>query len=200
METKMLSKSVQYKLNGCYLGTCEAAIYNEISSAFLSEKNLLAVSPDHLEQSYLEGLAVIAFSSEGKPIGHTRLHYLLTELHPLGAWFELGSTWIHPNFRGQGIAKTMYELLLPFHREKNILSTTTNLVAYIVAEKMGFVRIPRKQLPSQIWQASCTCPSDKTHADENGLCKLAWSEHENIDNPCWFSVTPETFERLEVSH
>jgi GNAT superfamily N-acetyltransferase len=195
----MLKEIVRYKLNGNSEEIIKPETFEKISSSFLTEKSLMAALAGHLAQSYTDGLAVLALDENENPVGYTRLQYLLTHEHPLGAWFELGSTWVAPTYRGRGISKSMYELFLPLHREKNILATTTNLAALSVGEKMNFVKIPRKELPEPVWRASCICPIEKTGVHENTNCILAWSEKRGIKEPCWFRVTQETYNRLRAT-
>lgn len=177
-----------------------ANMFGQISEAFKPESCLLPVKADHLEASFLEGLAVVAVDLGGQVVGYTRLQPLLTKLSPEGEWFELGGTWVHPDFRGRKINETMYELLLPKHRSKNILATTTNQISFEVGKRLGFVLVPRKNLPQTVWQASCICPISKTGSitKDNETCTFAWGESQCSNGPCWFRVTAETAQRLDL--
>lgn len=177
--------------------------FDEVSKMLSSEpKTLLPQPPGVLEWSYQDGYAVVVLDRDVQNllIGYTRLMQLIAKSGDQPAWYELGSTWVHPNYRGNGITKQMYKLLLPNHADANILATTTSSFAIHVGEQLGFVPVSRKTLPAVVWKSSCTCPRTKTKSldNENRGCILARGEAQREgDEVCWFRVTPETNKRLQ---
>lgn len=169
--------------------------FQEIADAFTRELHLLPVSAYELERSFGEGLAVVGVWGE-RPVAFTRLVHLLGPDHLEGEWLELGSTWVHPDARGQDINSRIYEMFLPEHTGRNILATTTNKISRHIGDKVGLVTVPRKLLPEAVWRASCVCSPEKTRTRDNAHCLLAWGEAQQCGGPCWFRVTRETAERL----
>lgn len=181
----------------------QPSMFNHIASEIRREKHLLEAAPGCLQFSYEDGFGVVVLTKDGRPVGHTRLHFLLGREHRLGGWLELGSTWVHKDFRGNGINREMYRLLLPLHNQQyNIVATTTNVGSLAVGEEFGFVSVHRKSLPPEVWQNSCCCPLSKTGASEpnNHDCQLAHGEPQQLRRiaACWFRVTPETAARLNL--
>lgn len=176
----------------------ESRVFEVIASAIRTEQHLLEVGSMCLEWSYNDGYAVVATRGD-EPVGYTRLSFLTGGAD---GFLELGSTWVHPKYRNNGINKEMYRLLLPKHADKNILATTTNLGSIIVGEECGFVAVRRKDLPESIWRFSCCCPLAKTGATkgDNSDCRLAHGEpqRDKQASACWFRVTPQTAERLKL--
>lgn len=174
------------------------ALCRKVAEGFNGEPHLLKVSPEELEESFSEGRSMFILTEDGEPIGHTRLVQLTGPLSPNGEWYELGSTWIHPHYRGQNLNVRLYQEFLALHADKNILATTTNEASLAVGRKLGFALIRRKLLPDEVWRASCVCSFHKTGAKDNVHCKLAWGEDQACGGPCWFRVTAETAARLEL--
>lgn len=175
-------------------------VYKRLSDGISEEPALLPTEPLALQWSFEGGFAVIAFD-ENVPVGYTRLHPLLAEEHPSGGWWELGTTLVLESHRSRGINKAMYELLLPYHKDRNIIATSINLASIAVGEQMDFVGITRKSLPEEVWRESCTCPLSKTGcSDGNVNCALAWQEpqHRRGGKTCFFRVTKETAQRHEL--
>src|SRR6185295_19244430 len=83
-------------------------IFHQVSRAFDNEPHLLKVSASELMESFYGGLSMIVMH-ESKPVGHTRLLRLTTCDSPSGEWFELGSTWIHSDYRNHQLNAQMYE-------------------------------------------------------------------------------------------
>ena len=168
--------------------------FAEIEQAFLLEPSLLPVTAENLAASFGAGYAVLALDTIGGPVGYTRLQHLPADDHPIGPWFELGSTWVHPDFRGRKINETMYSILLPRHKDRNILATTTNPISYQVGKQQGFVHVPRRALPEEVWKSSCVCPLAKTRSSspDNSGCRYAHGEAQQSGSLCWFRVTLET--------
>ena len=171
-------------------------IFQQISKAFKGEPHLLQVSAEELEESFNQGLSILVMS-EGRAVGHARLLKLTEKNSPSGEWYELGSTWVHKNYRNQQLNAQMYEHFLPRHEGKNILATTTNTASLAVGRKLGFVLIPRKYLPENVWRSSCTCSAKKTGSSDNLDCLLAYGEQQQCEGPCWFRITKFTAERLD---
>lgn len=170
-------------------------IFEQIEGAITNEKHLLPVEARYLKFSYEEGCAVVVLDGE-KPVAYTRLASLLAGDD---GWWELGTTWVHREYRDRGINKRMYSMLLPWHECKNILATTTNPTSLEVGACFGFVRIPRRLLPEKIWKYSCCCPATKTGASlrDNSDCRLAHgeSQSEGSEVQCWMRVTKPTADR-----
>ncbi len=174
-------------------------IFGQISRAFDGQEHLLPVSEIELIGSFMQGLSMIV-RWENQPIAHTRL-FKLTEydFSEWGEWYELGSTWVHPDFWGKKLCTRMYEKFLPLHADKNILSTTTNDAMLRVGEKHGFVTIPRQSLPINVWKSSCSCSFKKTGATNNVFCRLASGEtQQRSTEPCSFQVTRDTAIRIGI--
>ena len=178
-------------------------MFDTISARFREEPDLLPVEPGALQLSHEDGYAVVAVDEDsGEPVAYTRLQFLLAGTHPLGPWLELGSTWVNPNYRRQGINLHMYSLLLPHHVDENILATTTNTQALENGKHLNFVLVHRRQLPTEVWLASCCCPTEKTHSPDaaNQGCTRAFGEPQcGTEGVCWFRVTPETAARLKLA-
>lgn len=174
-------------------------IFAPISNAFTQEEHLLPVSELELIGSFVQGLSMVVLD-RARPVGHTRLLQLTTDASDDGAWYELGSTWIHPEYTGQKLCTRMYQYFLPKHEQKNILMTTTNPAMLAVGQKMGFIRVPRKALPKKVWQASCTCSHTKTGSQQNARCMLAdgESQHCFLKGACWFRITEQTAKRTRI--
>lgn len=170
-------------------------VFQQISKAFDEEPHLLKVSADELVASFSTGLSMVVMFGD-KPVGHTRLLKLTEHDSPSGEWYELGSTWVCVDFRNHQLSAQMYQKFLPRHEDKNILATTTNGAALAVGRKLGFVEIPRRLLPENVWVASCTCSAEKTGMADNSGCLLAYGEQQQCKGPCWFRVTKTTAERL----
>jgi len=170
-------------------------IFQQISRAFDNEPHLLKVSASELTESFDQKLSMVVMLG-GKPVGHTRLLKLTEGDSSSGEWYELGSTWVHPDYRNHQLNAQMYEKFLPRHEDKNVLATTTNVASLAVGRKIELVTIPRRSLPENVWVASCTCSAEKTGVDENSGCLLAYSEVQQCKGPCWFRVTKSTAERL----
>lgn len=170
-------------------------IFRQIEGAIRSEKHLLPVGAEHLQASYEEGHAVVVLDGESA-VAYTRI-VRLTDGDD--GWWELGTTWVHREYRDKGINKRMYAMLLPWHDCKNILATTTNPTSLEVGVCFGFVRIPRRLLPEKVWKYSCCCPPKKTGAlqTDNSDCRLAHGEpqSESSEIRCWMRVTKPTAER-----
>lgn len=172
-------------------------VFKRLSEAIANEPALLAIEPEMLRYSYEDGYAVVALDGE-TPIGYTRIHPILADHHPLGGWYELGTTLVLKPYRGLGINLEMYRMLLPRHTQRNIIATTTNGSSLVIGHQMGFVTIPRKKLPEEVWRASCTCPVSKTKSETSGNsgCVLAHTEDQQEGQlSCFFRVTPETAAR-----
>lgn len=163
------------------------ATCQKIAKAFEEEKHLLAIEPSEILLSFLNELSVIGLNEKREPVCHTRLI-------PLNGWFELGSTWVHPDYRSQGLNLAMYRKFLPRHIGKDIFATTTNPSSLKVGEQLGFVTVTRKQLPIEVWQASCVCPKSKTGEQGPQRCHLAFGENQGL-SLCYYRITPETAER-----
>src|SRR3989338_5726975 len=161
----------------------------EIADAFLNEPHLLVVTPEDLRTSFLAGLSVIGFTTDGKVVCHTRLMHLTSN------WFELGSTYVCPDYRGRHINHEMYRVFLPKHTQRDILATTTNPVSRQVGQDLGFVELQRRLLPTEVWRASCTCPVKKIGTANPECCALAFGESTRETGLCYFRVTQETAAR-----
>jgi len=202
METRnhVTKKGLRISLVTCTGGVSPLPylIYDTISLVTETEKHLLPVSSEDIRDSFLKGNAIIGMYG-GSVICYCRIIPLL----PKGSrqqFYELGTTWVDRWMRGHGINHLMYHTFLPMHKNKNILATTTNPVSRKVGEDLGLVTVTRKQLPTEAWQSSCTCPAEKTGCSLQNLhCKLAYGEPQCSKNPCYFRITKETAERLNIS-
>lgn len=176
-------------------------IFDKIAEAIKTEKDLLPVKSEYLKWSYEEGYAVVVLDGD-EPVGYTRLSALFAGGGDERPWLELGATWVHPDYRCEGINREMYNLLLPEHADKNILATTTNEGSLIVGQVCGFVQVCRRQLPDKVWKASCVCPSKKTGTESKDRedCRLAHGEPQTPPKirSCFFRVTAETAARLPL--
>jgi len=173
--------------------TIKPTAFETISAAFEQEPHLLQATGAELQQSFVDGLAMLGLARDGEPVFYCRLIWLTEN------WYELGSTWTAESHRGQGINKRAYEFFLPKHTEKNILATTTNKVSFDIGRLLGFVLYARTALPEAVWRATCSCPSKKMGAQTAGRCALAWGEiqHQTHRGTCWLRVTAPTAERLQ---
>ncbi len=180
------------------------ASFQEVETVCKPERALEHPEWKHLKASYEDGFAVVAIDPDAGNlvVGYTRIHPLLTSLHPIGAWFELGSTWVREEYRGRyGVLEAMYDLLLSTHADKNILATTIDRkLLDKTARVFRFALVHRKSLPEDLWRATCFCSQEKTGAKrehDNVDCKLAWGEPQ-LASPstcCWIRVTRETAAR-----
>ncbi|MCR4328365.1 MAG: hypothetical protein NUV53_02495 [Patescibacteria group bacterium] len=161
----------------------------KIVDAFSREPHLLGVMFESVRASFMKGLSVIGFTAIGEVVCHARLIPLT------GNWFELGSTYVFPEYRGKGANHAMYSVFLPRHTEKDILATTTNPISRRVGEDLNFMEVPRRRLPSEAWRASCTCSVKKMGAPNAEYCSLAFGEAKRDSGICYFRITPETAAR-----
>lgn len=156
---------------------------------------LLPKSADELYAFWTNGLSAIAVHN-GEIVGHAAIEPLTT------GWHELGAVWVHPSMRGRGLGSSgthphvglrLYQAILERHREKNILATTINAAAIVVGWRVGMVPIGYDQLPRNVWEATCCCPSQKTGV----------SREENVPHcgmrqrTCFVRITRETWQRLD---
>lgn len=179
--------------------TASSQHFECVARAFEGEKHLLPATGAELEQSYVDGLAILGTNSVQDAIAFTRLIPLL----PAGTqdqWYELGSTWIRSDCRGMKLNHRMYELFLPLHADKNILATTTNRASLAVGKDMGLVLVKRRKLPEAVWMATCMCPVSKTGCERKNIgCLLAHGEPQHTEkDSCWLRVTRETLARMRV--
>lgn len=159
-----------------------------VAEAFKVEDHLLPIKTQAICESLERGLAILALAGEDA-VGFSRLIPLVDN------WYELGSTWVHKDWRGRNLNKQMYQEFLPGHVDKNILATTTNPVSVAVGESLGFVHIARKSLPECVWRATCICPAAKTRVNDNTQCTLAAFESFAAKQPCLTRITAQTWLR-----
>lgn len=169
--------------------------FSYLSEITEREPHLLPQTAESLKKQFNNGLSVIAIS-DGILIGHTTLLLLTTDPEP---FYEVGTTWVHEDWRGKGINTEMYVRLFALHRNKNILGTTTNPASMRVGVHLDMIAVPRRSLPYPVWNSSCICPPEKTGSDNPHSCSHAWTEHQCGDVPCVFRVTKETAERYGLS-
>jgi len=158
------------------------------------EKHLLPQIPQNLFSQFKNGLSAIAVIGE-EIVGHVTIWNIAD------SWYEIGSTYTDPTYRGRHINFNLYEKLLEKHARKNILETTTNQISIHVGEKLGFIAVKRKSLPTETFQGTCICSFKKTESPNPlASCKLAW-DGDNWQSfsdwiiPCHVRVTSETFSR-----
>jgi hypothetical protein len=175
------------------------SFFEPIARAFAQEHHLLPVTSASFCESFAAGLALIGVSSAGEPVACTRLTPLLDNTAP-EQFYELGSTWVRPDYRDQQINHEMYRIFLGLHQDKLILATTTNYGSLKVGQDLGLVQVRRRQLPEKVWRASCTCPSAKTGCTRaNEGCTRAYGEEQLGDGDiCWFRITPRTADCLHL--
>ena len=161
--------------------------FAKVADAISAEKHILPQSPSALEEQYSKALSAIKVQG-GVIVAHATLWYLIDN------WYELGTVWVAPKFRGQDIATELYKSLFAANTTKDILVTTTNPAAVRVGEKSGAIELYRKQLSKEVWRASCVCPSAKTGGSAD-TCVLAYGEIK-CSSPCKFAVSPSTASRL----
>ena len=180
-------------------------VFDVVSAATLKEEDLLFVPPGDLQLSYEHGYAVVVLDEDldNEVVAYCRLQFLFAETATEPALLELGAAWVKEGpHRGNGIQAAMYEMLLPYHTDENIIATTTSEKAFQTGKRSKFVLIHRRSLPEKVWLASCSCPLDKTHAStkDNEDCQLAFGEPQQCGaKMCWFRVTPETAVRLKLT-
>lgn len=186
----------------CYtqaeLALCSAISQEEVFALLVEgmngEPHLLHPSREALMASFNEGLGcvLLCFEESGvSVVGFCRLIPLT--LHNGEMWYEFGSVYVAAGLRNLGVSTAMYQSFLLRHSEKRILATTTNMSAVAVGRKVGMVILPRRDLPLEVWQASCTCDSKKTLSETRETCSLAYGES-SADSLCYFRVTKETHE------
>ena len=156
---------------------------------------LLPKTEDELRSFWDRGLSAIAVCDE-QIVGHAAIEPLV------GHWHELGAVWVHPEFRGRSLGNggahphvglRLYQAILERHRSKNILATTINAAAMVVGWRVGMVPIGYDQLPREVWEATCCCPSQKT-----GVSREQNVPHCGMrQRTCFVRVTRETWHRLD---
>ena len=171
-------------------------IFEQVASAFDRDKLILSVPAKALADSFFAGLSVLVLNPDGMAIGYTRI----TPLYEAGgqSWFELGSSWVHEDYRNQGLITASYRKLLSRNEDKNIMATSSTQAALAVGKKLGFVFVARKDLPEPTWRACCICPKEKSGADNNDLCLRAYNEPQQSGLNCYTRVTKATAERFEL--
>jgi len=183
----MIEKSVLLQLEK----VAEATRTETIQVGDIRMSPLLAKTAEELLTYWRSGLSAMAVSSEGEVLGHAALEPLAP------AWFELGAVWVREDCRGAGgyykrVANALYRVLLAANTEKNILATTINPAALGLGRRIGLVPISYESLPSEIWNATCCCPAEKTgvpRGENVPGCQLK-------EKLCFVRVTQETWERL----
>ncbi len=173
-------------------------VFEVLARRMASEPHLLHPEALALRRSFDESHACVLLSLfEGRYAlaGYARLVPLAdTE----GAsWYELGSVYINQSFLNHGVTTHMYKAFLERHKEKHILATTTNPAAVAVGKKLGFVTVYRKELPSTVWESSCTCSEQKMGTNNAAACSLAYGET-NAGMPCFFRLTEGTFAKVGI--
>lgn len=84
----------------------DSTAWSKLSKAMQLESTILntRTSPENLEKLYLNGLTVVMVSNDSI-IGH------------ISAWpveegyLEIGSAWVHPMMRGQGLGRELYHAI-----------------------------------------------------------------------------------------
>lgn len=173
-------------------------LLRQVSESIRSESHLLPQNAAGLQEQFEKDLSVIVVDEMGEIVGHATL-WLLVDQSSVGEVYELGTTWVHPDYRGHGVNTEMYKHFLERHKGKNILATTTNPASVAVGRQAGLRTIPRKLLPITCWKASCICPSSKTGTKDNISCKLARGEKNANEEGllCYFRVNTTLSEKLK---
>lgn len=167
-------------------------IFANLVEDMRNEQHLLHPSSEALQSSFCNNLGCIVLEKNGvnfSVVGFCRLIPLTSDVY--GDWYEFGSVFINKSVRNKGVSTAMYKDFLSSHSDKLILATTTNPTAIAVGRKVNFTIVPRKSLPEEVWQASCTCGSEKTKSLTPSTCSLAHTESV-CSQPCYFRITKET--------
>ena len=171
-----------------------STLFFDLTEKMKVEKHLLPQRPEDLLLQFTKGLSAIMLCNE-EIIGHVTIWNIAQ------SWYEIGSTYTDPRYRGQHINFNLYKSLLEKHSEKNILETTTNVTSVHVGERLGFIIVKRNSLPKATFQGACICSFKKTESsDPIACCKLAWDgdsweQFADWIIPCHVRITKETFER-----
>lgn len=170
------------------------SLFGMLTEKMKGEKHLLPQVGDNLFAQFTQGLSAIAVEN-GEIVGHATLWNIAPN------WYEIGTTYVDPRYRGRHINVILYKELLAIHEAKNILETTTNGISVHVGVKLGFVIIKRSSLPGDAFAGACICGNKKTGSSHPlTSCQLAWNGDEwNPQNgwllPCHVRVVPATFAR-----
>ena len=140
--------------------------FAELSEATYREPHLLGQPAENLIAQFEAGLSALGVC-EGRLVAHTTIWPLID--HDGETWYELGTTWVHPEFRGRNVNKALYRMFLPLHSAKNILATTTNAASLSVGQdrELHFESIPREVLPEAVWRESCCCSGGPRRGGES---------------------------------
>lgn len=196
-EQRPIVETADYIVGGKLPAHISEDIFVQVADAFNHDKNIIDVPANELADSFYAGLGLIVLNPEGKAIGYTRL-LLIVEVDGQ-PWFELGSTWVHEDYRNQGLITVSYRKLLAQHEDKNILAASSTKAAIAVGKKLGFVFVARRNLPELVWRACCICPKEKTDVDDNNVCLRAYGESQQTGPICFTRVTKTTAERYKLA-
>lgn len=91
-------------------------MWHDLTSKLIAEQGIFSarVEPEKLAEMFQEGDAIVRFS-EDKIVGFIGLWKMDRK-----NWFEIGSVWVDPEFRGKGIISEMFEEALKRRRRRNI--------------------------------------------------------------------------------
>ena len=183
------------KIRSLLAVVADATASSHIVVAGTTMAPLLPKTVDELFAFWQQGLSAIAVCN-GQIVGHAAVEPLTED------WFELGAVWVHPDVRGRTLERNgshphvglrLYKAILKHHREKNILATTINAAAMVVGWRVGMVPIGFDQLPRNVWEATCCCPSQKTGVPrEENVPRCGMRQQ-----VCFARITQETWWRLD---
>lgn len=91
-------------------------IWHELAGKLIAEKGIFStrVDPEKLAKMFQEDNAIVRFN-EGRIIGFIGLWKMDRK-----NWFEIGSVWVDPRFRGKGMISEMFDEALKRRRKRNI--------------------------------------------------------------------------------
>lgn len=136
-----------------------------MSKQMKTEEHLLPQGPMELLKQMLLGRSLVIFY-DGQIIGHASMWPLLDN------WYELGTVWVHPDYRHHGIGKIVFSEIVKAHKTRQFMLTTTNPIIMKLSHENGLHNASFWQLPQSVHQATCVCSSTKTGTDNNMICQI----------------------------
>lgn len=142
-----------------------------LSAELAREEKLLAtrISAEKLQSQYEQGLAVLEKDEGGNIVAFGAIWPTVE------GWAELGTAWVHKDYRGKKLGVKMFEDRLKIVKEKGwrafLLTYASNPVVIHYVQKAGFVSAKADDWHEVPWESSCGPCEQVTEGQKIG-CSL----------------------------